>query len=72
MFRFHVLTLPHTQVTAEYVACAYTQKIRKFCQMMMGLDHEQLDDLWGEGWYSSGHEGTSRSQRYRRPLGGST
>lgn len=38
--RFHVVSLPHTQVTKEYVICAYTEKVRRFCMMMMGLGHE--------------------------------
>lgn len=38
--RFHVLGLPHTQTTRAYVHCAYTEKIRKFCDMMMSLGHE--------------------------------
>lgn len=39
-FRFHVVGLPHTQTTAEYTHCAYTQKVRKFCNMMTDLGHE--------------------------------
>lgn len=39
-FRFHVVSLPHTQTTAEYTHCAYTQKVRKFCNMMSDLGHE--------------------------------
>jgi glycosyltransferase involved in cell wall biosynthesis len=38
--RFHVVSLPHTQTTREYVHCAYTEKVRKFCDMMMSLGHE--------------------------------
>ena len=36
--RFHVVSLPHTQVTDAFSACAYTEKVRKFCRMM----HEML------------------------------
>lgn len=38
--RFHVVSLPHTQTTAEFSACAFTTKVRLFCQMMMSLGHE--------------------------------
>ena len=38
--RFHVVALPHTQVTEEYAACAFTQKVLRFCQMMKTLGHE--------------------------------
>jgi glycosyltransferase involved in cell wall biosynthesis len=37
--RFHVLSLPHTQTTKEYTLCAYTEKVRKFCNMMKSLGH---------------------------------
>ena len=30
----HVISQPHTQVSKEYLRCAYTQKVLKFCQMM--------------------------------------
>lgn len=39
-FRFHIINLPHTQTTHEFDHCAYTAKVRKFCDMMMSLGHE--------------------------------
>lgn len=33
-----LLGLPHTQLTDEYVSCAYTQKCRKFLRMMGGTN----------------------------------
>lgn len=36
---FHVVALPHTQTTKDYNSCAYTQKVRKFCNMMYDLGH---------------------------------
>lgn len=36
---FHFVSLPHTQTTLEYEACAYTSKVRKFCNMMKSLGH---------------------------------
>lgn len=38
--RFHLLSLPHTQVTDEFSACAFTMKVRFFAKMMMDLGHE--------------------------------
>lgn len=38
--RFHVVSLPHTQTTAFFSACAYTAKVRGFCRMMIDLGHE--------------------------------
>lgn len=40
--KFHVVNLPHTQTTRAFGQCAYTQKVRKFCDMMTGLGHEVL------------------------------
>jgi glycosyltransferase involved in cell wall biosynthesis len=37
--RFHVVSLPHTNTTEEFTACAYTEKVRKFCIMMKNLGH---------------------------------
>ena len=36
----HVVGLPHTQVTKEYVSCAYTQKHLKFCNMMSSIGYQ--------------------------------
>lgn len=36
----HVVSLPHTQTTDEYMACAYTQKVVKFCKMMKRLGYK--------------------------------
>lgn len=38
--RFHVIALPHTQVTKEYFSCAYTAKVYGFCNMMASLGYE--------------------------------
>ena len=35
-----ILSLPHTQLTAEYVSCAYTQKARKLADMMVKLGYK--------------------------------
>jgi len=38
-YTFHVVSLPHTQTTKAYSACAFTEKVRKFCVMMKSLGH---------------------------------
>lgn len=38
--RFHVVSLPNTQTTKDYSWSPYTQKVRKFTDMMHSLGHE--------------------------------
>jgi glycosyltransferase involved in cell wall biosynthesis len=38
--RFHVVGLPHSQTTKAFSWSAFTDKIRKFCNMMTSLGHE--------------------------------
>jgi glycosyltransferase involved in cell wall biosynthesis len=38
--RLHVLSLPHTQTTRSYDHCAFTAKVRKFCDMMSNRGHQ--------------------------------
>lgn len=37
--RFHVVSLPHTQTTLDFTACAFTEKVRKFAVMMKSIGH---------------------------------
>ncbi len=37
--RFHIVSLPHTQTTYDYEACAYTAKQRKLSNMLHSLGH---------------------------------
>jgi glycosyltransferase involved in cell wall biosynthesis len=37
--RFHVISLPHTNTTKDFENCAYTVKVRRFCNMMKSLGH---------------------------------
>lgn len=36
---FHVVSLPHTNTTSDFVVCAFTEKVRRFCVMMKSLGH---------------------------------
>jgi len=38
--RFHLVSLPHTNTTFDFTACAFTEKVRKFAIMMTSLGHE--------------------------------
>lgn len=38
--RFHLVSMPHTQTTAEYSNCAFASLLRGFARMMMDLGHE--------------------------------
>ena len=37
--RLHVLSVPHTVVNREYLNCAFTQNVGRFCRMMKSLGH---------------------------------
>lgn len=38
-FTFHLVGLPHTNVSNEHSSCAFNQKVKKFGQMMKSLGH---------------------------------
>jgi glycosyltransferase involved in cell wall biosynthesis len=40
LMRIIVPAIPHTVTNSDYVACAFTQKVRKFVKMMSGRGHE--------------------------------
>ena len=46
--RIHLVSLPHTETTRAYSWCAYTEKVRKFADMMMSLDNYEIILYAGE------------------------
>lgn len=38
--KLHLVSLPHTETTSEYLTCAYTQKVVKFARMMHPRGHD--------------------------------
>lgn len=38
--RFHIVAMPHTQVTREFAIDAFTEKVRRFSTMMHSLGHQ--------------------------------
>lgn len=50
--KLHVLSLPHTEPTDAYSWCAYSNKVRRFVQMMTSLGHEAIP------YYGKGMNGT--------------
>ena len=41
-YTFHALGLPHTITSHDFSACAYTQKVYKFCKMMGNRGHKVI------------------------------
>jgi len=62
MINLHVLGLAHLPTIAAdpVMACAYSQKIRRFCEMMSqdyniifyGVEGSRVNakEIWGKGW----------------------
>lgn len=48
MYTYHLLALPHTKVTKEYSACAFTQKVLNM-QKMLGMMWKKFY-LYAPGW----------------------
>lgn len=48
LMRFHVVSLPHTQTTEAFAACAFTEKVRKFCIMMHEIQGHKVFLYSGE------------------------
>lgn len=42
MSTLHVLGFPHTSTTSEFVGCAYTSRVVKFCRMMTGGERKVI------------------------------
>lgn len=49
MIRLHVIGLPHTKTSKEYLPCAFTQKVLNFCKMMDSVDGVEVIHYGAEG-----------------------
>ena len=47
--RYHALGVPHTETNKKYIACAFTQKVWKFCDMMMDDGEDEVYHYGNEG-----------------------